>query len=169
MAKLLNIISTILVVIVVALAVLLVGVRLVGMDTFVVLSGSMEPAHKTGALIYVKDVDPQEIEVGDVITFRSGTSDTQITHRVIEIMGEGADKQFTTKGDSNESADPSPVSVGNVTGKVLFSIPYLGYVANYIQNPPGLYFAAGVGVILIVLMFVTDALIAEDKRGRKRK
>lgn len=168
MARVLNIISTVLIVIVIALAVLLVGVRFVGFDTYVVLSGSMEPVHKTGALIYVRDVDPLEVEEGDVITFESGTSETLVTHRVIEINGEGSDKQFTTKGDANAEADSQPVPTSKVKGKVLFSIPYLGYVANYIQNPPGLYFAAGAGVILIVLMFLTDALV-EDERKRTKK
>ena len=169
MAKVLNATSTILVVIVVALAVLLVGFRLIGFDTYVVLSGSMEPAHKTGSLIYVRDVDPMEVEIDDVITFKSGTSETMVTHRVISIEGEGYDKQFITKGDANTEVDSQPVPVSNVTGKVAFSIPLLGYVANYIQNPPGLYFAAAGGVILIILMFLTDSLIEEDKKAKKRR
>ena len=169
MAKVLNTISTILVVIIVALAVLLVGVRLIGFDTYVVLSGSMEPVHKTGSMIYVRDTDPQELEVGDVITFQSPGSSTMVTHRIIGIEGEGYDKQFTTKGDANAEADAKPVPVSNVTGKVAFSIPFMGYIANYIQNPPGLYFAAGAGVMLIILMFLTDALIEEDKKAKKKK
>lgn len=169
MARVLNIISTIFVVIVVALAVLLVGFRIIGFDTYVVISGSMEPAHKTGSLIYARDTDPLELEVGDVITFQSPGTETIVTHRVIEIQGEGYDKQFITKGDANAEADMKPVPVSNVTGKVAFSIPFLGYVANYIQNPPGLYFAAAGGVILIILMFLTDSLIEEDKKAKKRR
>ena len=167
-AKILNFITTVLVVLIVALAVLLVGFRFIGFDTYVVLSGSMEPAHKTGALIYVRDADPLTIETGDVITFESGNSETLITHRVIAIEGEGYDRQFTTKGDANAEADSQPVPASNVKGKVIFSIPYMGYVANYIQNPPELYFAAAAGVILIILMFMTDALIAEDKKAAKK-
>lgn len=169
MAKVLNIISTVLVIIVVGLAVLLVGFRLIGFDTYVVLSGSMEPAHKTGALIYARNADPMELETGDVITFQSPGSSTIVTHRIVDIEGEGYDKQFITKGDANDDVDAKPVPASNVTGKVAFSIPYVGYIANYIQNPPGLYFAAGAGVILIVLMFLTDALIEEDDKIKKKK
>ena len=167
-AKILNLITTVLVILIVALAVLLVGFRFIGFDTYVVLSGSMEPTHKTGALIYVRDADPLEIETGDVITFRSGNSETLITHRVIAIEGEGYDRSFTTKGDANAEADSQPVPVSGVKGKVAFSIPYMGYVANYIQNPPGLYFAAAAGVILIILMFMTDALIEDEKKSKKK-
>ncbi len=168
MTKILNHITTVLVVLIVILAIMLVGFRLIGFDTYVVLSGSMEPAHKTGSLIYARDTDPQTLEVGDVITFQLADSETIVTHRVIDITNGTAGKEFTTKGDANAEADSQPVPAGSVIGKVAFSIPYMGYVANYIQNPPGLYFAAGVGVILIVLMFLTDALIEEDKKAKKK-
>jgi len=168
MTKILNHITTVLVVLIVILAIMLVGFRLIGFDTYVVLSGSMEPAHKTGSLIYARDTDTQTLEVGDVITFQLADSETIVTHRIIEIQGESYDKQFITKGDNNDVADPSPVPADRVTGKVLFSIPYLGYLANYIQNPPGLYFAAAAGVILIILMFITDALIEDDKKAKKK-
>ena len=75
---------------------------------------------------------------------------------------------FQTKGDANEAPDANLVPYENVIGRALFDIPYLGYVANYIQNPPGLYFAAGVGVILILLVFMSDMLIEEDKKAKKK-
>ena len=56
--KIWNVISTILVALVVLLALLLVGARVVGLQVFTVLSGSMEPTYHTGSLIYVKKVDP---------------------------------------------------------------------------------------------------------------
>ena len=61
--------TTVLVAVVVILALLLVGARLIGLQVFTVLSGSMEPTYHTGALIYVKKVDPYELKSGDVITF----------------------------------------------------------------------------------------------------
>ena len=67
--KIWNIASTILVVIVVIFAVLLAGVRLIGLHPYTVLSGSMEPTYRTGSLIYVKEAKPEEIEVGQAITF----------------------------------------------------------------------------------------------------
>ena len=62
-------ITTILVVMVVLLAIALVGVRVVGLQAYTVLSGSMEPAYPTGSVIYVKEVDYKTLEVGDPITF----------------------------------------------------------------------------------------------------
>ena len=62
-------INTLIVAAAVLLAVLLVGMRLVGFQLFAVLSGSMEPEYPVGALIYVKETDPAELKAGDVITY----------------------------------------------------------------------------------------------------
>ena len=80
--KLWNGLTTVLVALVVVLAVLLVGVRLVGLTPYVVLSGSMEPTYHTGSLIYVKKADPFTIEAGTPITFMMD-EDTIATHRVV--------------------------------------------------------------------------------------
>ncbi len=169
MAKVINTISTILVALVVILALMLVVPRFVGIDTYVVISGSMEPAFKTGGLIYTtKKVDPANIEVGDAITFQM-SENTIATHRVVAIVDDEGEPKFQTKGDANDAPDANLVPYENVIGRALFDIPYLGYVANYIQNPPGLYFAAGVGVILILLVFMSDMLIEDDKKPRKPK
>ena len=66
--KIWNVISSILVAPVVILA-LLMGARIVGLQVFTVLSGSMEPTYHTGSLIYVKKVDPYTIKEGQPITF----------------------------------------------------------------------------------------------------
>ena len=116
--KVWNAVSSVLVALVVLLAVLLVGVRLVGFQVFTVLSGSMEPTYHTGALIYVKKVDPYTIQVGQPITFLL-TEDTVATHRVVEIVKDETDPnviRFRTKGDANEVEDGSLVHYKNVIG-----------------------------------------------------
>ena len=80
-----NWLSGILVAIVVLLAVALVGVRLIGLHPFVVLSGSMEPEYHVGSLIYVKSVDYKTLQVGDDITYMLD-EDTVVTHRIIEVL-----------------------------------------------------------------------------------
>lgn len=169
MAKVINTVSTILVALVVILALLLVAPRFFGIDTYVVISGSMEPEFKTGGLIYTtKKVDPSNIEIGDSITFRMSES-TIATHRVIDIVDDNGVPKLQTKGDANDAPDANLVPYENVIGRALFDIPCLGYVANYIQNPPGLYFAAAGGVILILLVFMSDMLIEDEKKTKKGK
>lgn len=166
--KIWNIVSGILVAVVVVFALLLVGARLIGLQVYSVLSGSMEPTYHVGALIYVKTVDPFELEEGDVITFMLD-EDTIATHRVVGVVPDEEDAsviRFRTKGDANDSEDGGLVHYKNVIGTPVATIPYLGYVANYVQNPPGTYIALSAGAILLLLVFLPD-VFADD--GKKEK
>ena len=108
------------VLIVTLIAIFAFGIKLYGVQT-----GSMEPTCTIGTLIVVQPVDFQDIHEQDIITF-TVAENTIVTHRVIGIDRE---KQLLeTKGDNNTVADSSPVSYGNVVGKVRFQIPYAGYV-----------------------------------------
>lgn len=104
-----------------------------GVKTFVVQSGSMEPSIKTGGIVVVKPAD--SYAVGDVITFgpRSKTK-PPTTHRIIEVKEDG---NFVTKGDANDDEDMRTVSRYEVIGKVLFSVPYVGYAVAAAQKPWG--------------------------------
>ena len=161
-------ITSVLVALIVIVALLLVGARLIGLQVFTVLSGSMEPAYHVGSLIYVKDVDPFELESGDVITFMLDEN-TVATHRIVEVVPDEEDDsvvRFRTKGDANENVDGSLVHYKNVIGSPVFTIPYLGYAVSYIQNPPGTYVAISAGAILLLLVFLPD-LFDGDKKKKK--
>jgi signal peptidase len=166
-----NWISGVLVGIVVLLAIALVGVRLIGVKPFVVLSGSMEPTYHVGSLIYVKSVDCKKLQVGDPITYMLN-QDTVVTHRIVEVLVDEEDPdtiRYFTQGDANDVADGTSVHYKNIIGKPVFSIPYLGYVSNYIQNPPGMYVAIAAGAILILLVFLPDVFGDDDKTKQKKQ
>ncbi len=164
-----NAVTTVLVGLLLLLAVALVGVRLFGLQVYTVLSGSMEPTYHTGSLIYVQKVDYTDLQKGDVITFLLD-ADTVATHRITEVVPDGEDPtvlRFRTKGDANAVEDGGDgVHYKNVIGTPVFTIPYLGYVANMIQNPPGSYIAISLGAILLILVFLPD-LLFPDAGGQK--
>ena len=90
---------------------------------YTVISGSMEPAIPTGSLVYIKEMEPKDVQVDDVIAFY-GTKDAAsiITHRVVEnrvLMGE-----FITKGDANATKDMNPAPYDNFIGKVVLTGVY---------------------------------------------
>ena len=137
-------------------AVFLMGARLLGFQCYNVISGSMQPKYMIGDLIYVKKVDVNDIKVGDDITFVLNENLVVATHQVIGI---DAEKQhFYTKGIANETEDNDPVHFNNVIGVPKFSIPKLGYVSNFVQNPPGTYITLAVGAVLILLVFLPDMI-----------
>lgn len=159
-----NWVTSILVLLILILAVLLAGVRLFGFQVFAVLSGSMEPAYHVGSLIYVKPSD--EIQVGDPITFRL-SDDMVATHRVVEVLEEDGSLSYRTKGDANEDPDGRAVPAADVIGVPRFTIPYLGYVADFIQHPPGSYLAIAGGAVLLLLVFLPDLLKKDDEEPKK--
>lgn len=164
-----NIVTTVVVAAAVLLTILLVGVRLFGLKVYTVLSGSMEPTYHTGSVIYVKEVDYTTLQEGDVITFMLD-EDTIATHRIVEVVPDESDPntlRYRTKGDANDTVDGSLVHYKNVIGKPVFTIPYLGYAANYIQNPPGTYVAIAAGAILLMLVFLPD--LFDDKKGKQKQ
>lgn len=154
--KIWNIVSTALVVLIVLCAVFLMGSRLLGFQCYNVISPSMEPEYLVGDLIYVKEVDPTTIKEGDVITFIVNEDLVVGTHRVVRVDAEN--QRFYTKGDANEIEDQSPVHFNNVIGVPKFAIPKLGYVSDFVRNPPGMYITIGIGVILILAVFLPDMI-----------
>lgn len=165
--KIWNILTTVIVIFCAVAALSVVGVRLAGIKVYTVLSGSMEPAYSTGALIYVKEADPFSLEKGDVITFMLNEK-TVATHRIVEVVPDEAEPdvlRFRTKGDANPSADSELVHYKNVLGTPVFTVPYLGYIVSYIQHPPGLYIAIAAAAVLILLIFLPEWL----KNGQSEK
>ena len=165
-----NVVTTVLVVAVVLLAIALAGVRLFGLQVYTVLSGSMEPAYHVGALLYDKKVDPAQLRPGDVITFMLD-EETIVTHRIVEVVPDEEDPsviRFRTKGDANAAEDGSLVHYKNVLGAPVFAIPKLGYFANFVQQPPGLYVAIAFGAVLVLLAFLPD-LLGDDKKKKGKR
>ena len=167
--KILNSLTTIIVVMVVILAIPLVVIRIVGIDILTVLSPSMEPKYPTGSLIYLVDVDPAKLEVEDVITYRISEK-TTATHRIKEIIPDEDDPsivRFRTKGDNNDEYDGNLVEFEQVEGKVIFCIPLLGHLAMYIQSPPGLYVAIGTALAIIFFVMIVDT-VTNDKKSKNK-
>jgi signal peptidase I len=103
-----------------------------------VLSGSMEPTFMTGSIIALKPVtDPNNLNKDDVITFKE-TEDALVTHRIIEVIKNGEQTMYKTKGDNNKTADTDLVIASNVVAKYTnFTIPYAGYLIDFTKSKNG--------------------------------
>lgn len=119
-------ISTFITTIVVLIAAAFVIAMLMGVHAFTIESGSMSPKYPVNTLVFVKEVEADTIDTGDVVTYVMDSRGTLVTHRVIEV--DRAAETFTTQGDANNTPDPSPVLWDNVVGKVILGIPGIGLV-----------------------------------------
>ena len=115
-----------------------------GVRSFDVLTGSMEPNIQIGSMILSKSYT--SYHVGDIITFRQG--DVIITHRIVDIKN----NIFTTKGDANKSIDIRKVSIGSVIGKVIFIIPVIGKFIGFIKTIPGFIIFIAVPILIYIVL-----------------
>lgn len=126
-----NILSTITFAVLLLLCLSFVAIRVLGLGTFIVTGGSMEPGIPKGALVLVQPVSPWEVRVGDVITFQHYGQTT--THRVTTIVQGAQGPVFSTRGDANAAADPEDKTFPGQVGLVRASLPVAGYVASAVQ------------------------------------
>lgn len=142
--------GTVLLIIIILMCIPFTVPKLVGYQAYAVVSGSMEPAIATGSLVYVKATAPEDVMKNEVIAFYGGRdANTVITHRVVENRADAA--EFVTKGDANRTEDMNPVSYENLIGRVEFSIPHIGVVAQILTSGRGkLAAVCAIGIALIL-------------------
>ena len=151
--------------------------QVVGADqSYVVLSGSMEPAIPTGSVVVVAAVAPETVETGDVITYGGSATEPTTTHRVVDIGSTNGQRWFRTKGDNNEDPDPRLVPADALVGQVLslpipgvgptlFVIPLIGYVIQFAQTTVGF----GLLVVVPFALLATAELRAYLRRDEERE
>ncbi len=155
-----------------------------GIFPLIVLTDSMYPEIEAGDLIINKTIEPEEVKVGDVISFfdPAGNGTTIVTHRVIEITSENGEIAFRTKGDYNNTEDKLPVPGEDLVGIYQSRIPAAGNVAMFMQTTTGLIVCVVLPIVLLVAYDVirrhiyeknkkadTDALLAELEALRAEK
>jgi len=143
---------------------------LVGADhSYVVLSGSMEPTMSPGDVIVVEDVDPEDVERGDVITYRRNGEDRPTTHRVVEVQQEGDTVAYRTAGDANEDPDSGLVRPAELEGRlasvagVPLVIPYVGHVVLFASTRVGFALLFATPLVLFVGTELRDLVRASQE------
>ena len=128
--------SVVLALFVVFLAVILIiAPKIAGATPLTVLTNSMEPGLPPGTLLVVKPIDPDDVRIGDVITYQIRSGDPAvITHRVIAIDSDSlGESSFILQGDNNGSAD-DPVRPVQVKAKLWYAVPYVGWVNSAVNG-----------------------------------
>ncbi len=132
----------------------------------IVQSGSMEPAINTGGIVVIRSVE--RYGVGDVVTFTSKDSQIPTTHRIIGTDTVNGIEQFVTKGDANEDPDSTLVSPSSIIGKVVFDVPYIGFIFDFARTPKG-FMLLVIPPALLILFDEIEKIVREVRRVRKQK
>jgi len=132
-----------------------------------VLSGSMEPAIKTGSIVAIHPAPPYR--TGDVITFGAiGKDKIPVTHRIQETKVINGETVYVTKGDANNSVDVTEVSESSVHGKVFLTLPYVGYAVSALRKPIGFFSIVAIPLLLIIAEEV-KSISKEIKKKKNQK
>lgn len=109
-----------------------------GARSYVVRSGSMTPAIRTGDVVVATPIAPLAARVGDIVTFREpNAAGRLLSHRVRAMHQAGRGVAFTTQGDANTGQEHWTVPLGGRIGKVLYRAPKLGYAVAWTGTPAG--------------------------------
>jgi signal peptidase len=125
----------------------------VGMRSFTVMSGSMEPEIHTGDVVIDKKIAPLDARPGDVITFSDPSGRRRlITHRVRSIHARGSLVEVVTKGDANNTVERWTVPAGGRIGRVELRVWELGYPLVYMHSRYGLIALVALPAFLLCLI-----------------
>ncbi len=134
-----------------------------GIKPAIVLSGSMSPLFETNALIFVKEIDTDELTEGDVICFLQGG--TAITHRIEKIILLDGEQCYITKGDANNTVDQLTVSSAQIEGRYIGRIAGIGKIVLFMLSTLGMFLFIAVTLII----YIVFDLISKNKESRKEK
>jgi len=136
---------------------------------FVVLSGSMSPSIPTGSVVFAVPSDAAKLRVGDVIMFDPPGQNISVTHRIVDVKGDPHSPTFTTKGDANQSPDPWTVKYNGPAGKVVLSLPAVGYLYHALGSREGHLIFLIVPVVVLSLMYLAEIWRPKTKLARDER
>ena len=130
-------------------------------------SGSMEPSIKTGGMIMIRQSDMYSI--GSVVTYKDINRNVLITHRIIDVQFDESGLFYITKGDANDGPDQQRVRLTDILGRVVMSVPWVGYLVQYAKTQLGFSIIVLIPTFIIVIReinIITVELLQLISSGR---
>ena len=159
-----------LVLLVVAVLGLVLAVNLgprLGHDFVVIRGGSMEPAIHLGAVTEVSQVQPADLRPGDIVTLKEADG-VVVSHRITRVLQQPNGTFIETKGDANSAVDPVLTPVSDVTGRVDFSVPVLGYLVYLLTLPIVELSVLGLALTLLFAIWLLEDF-EQDEEEREEQ
>jgi len=123
---------------------------LFGYRAYIVYGGSMGSALSSGSVGITRKIEPDAIKVGDIVAIKRSVNASPILHRVIQIdTSDDGTRTFITRGDANKEPDPQPVVLQGAGDRIVFSIPWVGFIVHFARSFAG----------HVLLLFLPAALL----------
>ena len=152
-----------------AVAVLLVATlpAFAGFHTVIVYGGSMGDALPAGSVAVTKTVDASELAIGDVIAIGGHAGGLPILHRIVGIEEVNGGRLLTNRGDENQANDRLPITVSGKGDRLVYHIPWIGYVLAFSRSALGLALLVGVPASLWTVREAFNLAAAINRRRRR--
>ncbi len=131
-------------------------------------SQTMNPTIRQGDLAIIKSIDTRLIKPGDIVAIKLTGQEqskyqlpSEIIRRIVKITRSNSTELFLTKGDGNPANDPFSVNPSAVSGKVIGSIPFLGFPILFFSSQQGIIFLIASAIILLIYYILG---FLEDRR-----
>ncbi|HUS82304.1 MAG TPA: signal peptidase I [Dehalococcoidia bacterium] len=122
---------------IIVLLIVPVILTLFGYRTYVIYGGSMGSALRNGSIAITRRVEAKSVNVGDVVAIRRSARSLPVLHRIVDVETSDGTRRFVTQGDANKEPDSEPASLQGTGDRVVFSIPYLGYLVHFARGGTG--------------------------------
>ncbi|MCK4552090.1 MAG: signal peptidase I [Tenericutes bacterium] len=151
--------------------------------TYIIVSPSMDPVLNVNDLVFVIKADESELEVGDIITFktyiRELDADSYVTHYIGAIQNSDDQTIYKTQGEGQAAGDydewvnsdlsPDEITFNDIEGKYLFKVPYIGNVISFFNDPILLALLFGNIIIVVVIVKYVKNIRKEKKHVLEEK
>ena len=147
------------------------SISLGGYRLFTVATGSMEPKYEVGDILISKEINPNDIQIGDDIVYRGKEGSFNgkvVTHQVVSIRDEEGNKKIITKGIANTEEDPE-IDSTQVYGKVIYKVQTLSFISQIIKNIYVFYFIIFVPIAIIIFRQIRYYLRKDDDEDKEEK
>ena len=141
-----------------------------GYRLFAVATGSMVPDYNINDVLAIKEVNHNEIKVGDDITYLGKKQDVSgkiVTHRIIDIEEKNGKKTYLTKGINNDVEDPT-IGDNQIYGKVVGKVPVVTQINHIVKNQYGFFFLIFLPLVIVIFLEIAD-IVTEMKQDKIEK
>lgn len=138
-----------------------------GYQLFYVMTGSMEPMYSSGDLLLGRSVEPETLQVGDVVTYEGESgelSGKMITHQIVSIQTQAGERIFVTQGLANQEPD-QPITQDAIQARIIGKIPLLGQALTLINHKWGFF----VVIILPLAVLLGNEVVSLIRICKKEK
>ena len=144
-----------------------------GYRLFAVATGSMVPDYNINDVLAIKEVNHNELKIGDDITYLGKKQDVSgkiVTHRIIDIEVKNGKKTYLTKGINNEVEDPT-IGDNQIYGKVVGKVPIVTEINHIVKNQYGFFFLIFLPLVIVIFLEIADTVteMKQDKIEKDKK